>query len=225
MLGSTKTVDQLLNDVSSADVMVLSWRYCEDDDRVNTRSFFADLILPLSYIPVQRQQIERDDAWSILQSSFSQANYVTNKVLGQLVDETGLSPSRIKAWYEYRRRLQKRRKLEVQSTLGTADPDPPDRNEAESTTTPSANVDKSSDVVFGFVPNKEQIQIAPSVDALESSDVNIECTLCAVVSHEDPSLNRPTLPSISSMFPEIFNDQYDYTLPPNVHPIVLPTYR
>lgn len=35
MLGSTKTVDQLLNDVSSADVMVLSWRYCEDDDRVS----------------------------------------------------------------------------------------------------------------------------------------------------------------------------------------------
>ncbi|KAH7873089.1 uncharacterized protein C8R40DRAFT_1172739 [Lentinula edodes] len=161
----------------------------------------------------------------ILQSAFSQANYVTNKVLGQLVDETGLTPSRIKAWYEYRRRLQKRRKLEVQSILGTTDLDAPNRNEPQTTTASSVNMNKSSDVVFGFVPNEEQIQIAPSVDAVESSDINVECTLCAVASHENLSLNQPTLPSISSMFPEIFNDQYDYSLPPNVHPIVLPTYR
>ncbi|KAJ3908039.1 hypothetical protein F5879DRAFT_919436 [Lentinula edodes] len=33
--------------------------------------------------------------------------------------------------------------------------------------------------------------------------------------------NKITLPPIAIMFPDIFNDMYDYTLPPHVHPIDL----
>ncbi|KAH7877278.1 uncharacterized protein C8R40DRAFT_1168618 [Lentinula edodes] len=172
---------------------------------------------------MRRRYIPNDSQLEILRSTFTQADYVTNKVLGRLADETGLTPSQIKAWYEYRRRLQKRRRLEVQSILGETDLDPPNRNEPRSMTASSADMNRSFDVTFGFVPNEAQMQIAPSVDAMKSSDANAECTLCAVASHENLSLNQPTLPSISSMFPEIFNDQYDYSLPPNVHPIVLPT--
>ncbi|KAJ4498862.1 hypothetical protein C8R41DRAFT_915966 [Lentinula lateritia] len=31
--------------------------------------------------------------------------------------------------------------------------------------------------------------------------------------------NKVTLPPIAVMFPNIFNEEYDYTLPPHVHPI------
>ncbi|KAJ3920912.1 hypothetical protein F5877DRAFT_76679 [Lentinula edodes] len=58
----------------------------------------------------------------------------------------------------------------------------------------------------------------------EGSSEMASKSLCSSNASSPYSTSKPSLPPISSMFPEIFNSEYDYTLPPDVHPIELPAH-
>ncbi|KAH7868261.1 uncharacterized protein C8R40DRAFT_1178004 [Lentinula edodes] len=173
---------------------------------------------------IRRRTTLNNSQLEILRTAFNKNNYATIEVVARLVDQTGLTTSQIRAWYEYQRRLMKRRQLEVQLMFNGMDQGFLSRNAPPSTTVFSASMKNSVHDVSELTQNVGQ-QIASSVNATEVSGTTPGYTQRAAASHENSFRNGTTLPSISSMFPEIFNNRYDYTLPANVHPIELPTYR
>ncbi|KAJ3933782.1 MAG: hypothetical protein NXY57DRAFT_1037381 [Lentinula lateritia] len=163
---------------------------------------------------IRRRTTLNSSQLEILRTAFNKDNYATIEVVARLVGQTGLTTSQIRAWYEYQRRLMKRRQLEVQLMFNGMNQGFLSRKVAPSTTTFSASTTNYIHDVPELAQNVEQ-QIASSVDATEVSGTAPGYTLCAAASHEISFRNETTLPSISSMFPEIFNNRYDYTLPAN----------
>ncbi|KAH7879652.1 uncharacterized protein C8R40DRAFT_1065884 [Lentinula edodes] len=126
-----------------------------------------------------------------------QAFYQTDEAVAQLVIDTGLTSAQVRNWFNHRRRVLREKEFERRRIA-----------------TKQHRQDNKQ--------NSNYVYSCP-LDSESSSEIASK-SLCPSSASSQYSTSKPTLPPISSMFPEIFNSEYDYTLPPHVHPIELPAH-
>ncbi|KAJ3874107.1 hypothetical protein F5051DRAFT_443622 [Lentinula edodes] len=144
----------------------------------------------------QTRTVLNPEQLHILSSALNKAIYQTNEAIAQLAKDTGLTSAQVKTWFDNRRRVMRQNELERQRIAA-------ERHHGNS----------FYDPIY--------VDSEPATD--ENSYKTSTGYTCHPTSSFEYDIDNPSLPSISSMFPEIFNSEYDYTLPPNVRPIELPT--
>ncbi|KAJ3932019.1 MAG: hypothetical protein NXY57DRAFT_1038738 [Lentinula lateritia] len=144
----------------------------------------------------QTRTVLNPNQLQILSATLNKAIYQTNEGIAQLVKDTGLTSAQVKTWFDNRRRVLRQNEFERQ------------RIAAE-----RQHGDTFYDPIY--------VESEPAAD--KNSYKTPTGFTCHPTSSFEYNTDNPSLPSISSMFPEIFNSEYDYTLPPNVRPIELPS--
>ncbi|KAJ3909948.1 hypothetical protein F5879DRAFT_984199 [Lentinula edodes] len=141
----------------------------------------------------QTRTILNDKQFQILTAAFDKAFYQTDEAVAQLVNDTGLTSAQ--NWFSHRRRVLREKEFERRRIAAKEHQE-----------------DNKQDLTYmnSYQADSERLSKTAS-ESLRSSNASSQY-----------SINKPSLPPISSMFPEIFNSEYDYTLPPDVHPIKLP---
>ncbi|KAJ4463601.1 hypothetical protein C8J55DRAFT_553317 [Lentinula edodes] len=145
----------------------------------------------------QTRTILNDKQFQILSAALHKTFYQTDEAVAQLVIDTGLTSAQVRNWFNHRRRVLREKEFEKRRIA-----------------TKQHQQDNKQ--------NSNYLYSCP-LDNEGSSEMASK-SLCSSTASSSYSTSKPSLPPISSMFPEIFNSEYDYTLPPDVHPIELPAH-